>query len=359
MRIAISGDVLRPYDHGGNAAKQNGNIRWLHTIVGWAIAEAVGAPVEPILGQPEHFSLWDAYSRFDRECSVRSWAALYHAEPTPAFLDYVQAIYGDADFVVLFEGNQLLLRSLDLLGIPFIDVVLHPVRFLEDVVLGFRSSDPDVQHRLTEFAIAEEMFFREAALLRGGLMKDTIGIPKDVRVVFFGQTADDKVLIHDGALVNLATAPLPYDTRRFQTFERAGFKPHPFNHDDFGIFARVPFHRVVPVEENFYRIVSSDQIAEIVSVTSSVSVEARYFGKRGTHLGRFPYEFWPGSQGGGAYVPLAHEYLHVAFWQRLFAGHLPGGAVPRGFLGPSKIRLSLRSFWGFNEVTQRVAAGIA
>ena len=282
---------------------------------------------------------------------IENWAKIYDLEPTDALLQQVVAAFGDYDFVINFEGNSLILACLSRLGIPYIDVVLHPVRYLEDICLAFRGSTPEITERFKPFLLDPELFYIEASNIKACLMKGKQDNPDDIDIAVFGQTNDDKVLIKNGTFLNLAAPKVS----AAMTKQLGGcsflFKAHPLGDGDFGIYrSGVRFDQVIPTDINFYRLLSSGHLKTVISVASSVSVEAKYFGIDGVHLAEYPMRFWPESDSPDAYVPLAHEYFWSSFWKAALTEG-DKNSPQRGFIGRNRLRYSLKNDWGYFDIS--------
>lgn len=103
------------------------------------------------------------------------------------------------------------------------------------------------------------------------------------------------------------------------------------------------------VDANFYHLLARDEITHVYSIASSTSIEAAYFDKQGRHLSRYPYVFTEFSAGRGAYLTIDSEIYSQKFWAQII--RLVGIECSKSRLVeikkvPSRMRRSLRSFWG-------------
>lgn len=360
-RVIFTGDLLRPHDHGGQSGKQNGNIRMISRLLRTQIERATGLAPEVLLSGPDAFDPWNIYAAAGRPCSVDAWGEIYHRETATAHAeDYVHAHFGGA-LTIGFEMNAHILAMLDRIGAPYIDIVLHPVRFHDDIVFAFRSNAPEIRERLAQYLLPDDVFYARAGLIHAGLVFEKPAAPEDVRTIFMGQTKDDKTLIQNGRIVDFSRYADRIRAEFLKPGGRVGLKPHPLYHSDFGLTAcGAPFHQIHVTRENFYRLVGSEHVETIVSVSSSTSLEARYFGKRGVHLGAYPFDFADGASAlsDESYLAVEGAFLAPGFWSYVLgAGPVRSTPPEIGFKAPpNALRLALRAFWGYNEISSDIIA---
>lgn len=343
-RIVVAGDILRH-------ESQNVNIRWLHHLVGPALGMLTELPVEALLHQrvPGNLAI-EIYRLGGRQMCLRNWVGLYEQAPSATELACIRQSFQDA-LVVSYELPEFLRGGLSSLGIPYIDLTIHPVRFLEDVAFGVRSNVSGLGACLRDWVLTEE----EVRIGAAWAMSTLARIPPppecakaDDWAVFACQTGDDKVLIREGGLMQ------PSDF--LETFaamsarhERILVKPHPMARSNPSRLLKRLFPNFEEIDANFYHLMAQDGISHVYSITSSTSVEAPYFGKTGEHFAPYPYVF---SQDGLT----EREYLQIRpaihlpqFWAPLLSGVGIASRTPPpvdATLWPNRMRRSLRASWG-------------
>lgn len=361
INICITGDLLRPADNGVNTSRQNNNIQRIFEILRYPIEScSSNIRLQPIYGGPGNFDVWDAYQSLGLSTSMENWVHSFNIEEVPEeFLNYIALTFSGYDLVICFEINNLMKKSFEKIGIKYVDILIHPVRFLDDVMFSFYSNDDDIHEYISKFTIPESLFYREAGLIKASRVDKKVKAPPKASIIFFGQTDDDKVLIQNKKLVNFSDYNAKI-TSLLHDSEHIGFKPHPYASSDFGILEIChPFRKIHMVKDNFYHLVCSNFVDKIISVTSSVSIEAKYFNKEAIHLGEYPWKFRTDSEKSReAYIPIRHEYFFEAFWQGVILRN-PGSSLKEGFYSPNKIRIALGNFWGFNEISTDFIVNLA
>lgn len=338
----------------GFRPSQTENIHWLYRLIRRHLGEASGLPVD-CLTWGGGIEAADFYRWFGAERSAAGWAGFFAARAvTSPVLERCEAIFGQS-IVVGFELAEWFKLALSHLDIPYIDLSIHPIRFLPDVFFAAQTNDPDVFAAMLAYHADPASFYRWADLLSASALKFFPNIELAAPTLLIGQTSVDRSLVRDGGIVDLAdyAGTVRMLLRRHG---RIAFKPHPYNTGDFGLFtAGVPLRRVQVTRANAYALLAHNGLREVVGISSSLLAEARYFGKPATFLYRSPFDL-AGEDGPcrpGQHLSLVEGPLETDFWRDALAPLLPVTRKDgwRFRMPPNSLRLSLRNFWGFNELS--------
>jgi hypothetical protein len=359
-RIVLTGDLLRPADDLFRPA-QTGNILWLHRLLRRPIAAASGLEVEALAWAPPpgagatDFDTPGFYAEAGVAPDIGGWVTLFDADALApaAVARFARAVDG-AMAVIGFELAEVQKRLLSQLRIPWIDLNIHPIRFGPDVFFAVQTNHPEVAAALVPHHAEDHVFEPWADLLAAMAVKAPLSHPVEEGVLVVGQTRIDRALIADGRLLDLSDFAEGLH-RAIGADGRILFKPHPYNHDGFGLHGiGLPLRRILQLEDNAYLLMAQDAIRRVVGVSSSLVAEARFFGKEGVFLGASPFRIAPSRD---AVAPLLHAsvpdaWLWADFWRDLLA---PLTAVSahdgrRPTLGPNALRNALRQFWGWDEI---------
>ena len=354
-KIIVTGDIFRSDPHGNGS--QDININWLHAALKPCLNLATSLPVEKHLFSQQDASLTKCgYQMLNEATSLQSWAKLFKTkEFSEEFLMSVWLSFRNS-LVVAFELPENLRYALDILNIPFVDIIIHPVRFLDDIVFGVRSNNREISQLLCQYLIPDESILIQAGIVLASVSRlGRIKIPGRA-ALFAGQTTDDKVLINDGKFYQvgdfidrLSAVANEYDT--------LVIKAHPYSKDPFEAtsISRL-FENCLVVDNNFYFLMSHENIEAVYSISSSTSIEARYLGKQGHHLADYPFRFTEEFNDAefklGSFFTVDDAIFSADFWRNILSPILPTSALT-GVRIPKKanrVRTSLRSFWGFNFV---------
>ncbi|SEA65257.1 hypothetical protein [Rubrimonas cliftonensis] len=368
-RIVFTGDFLRPSPYRWRPT-QHYNIRWLRQLLGAPLGLATRLPIETVVwgrGSVASEGVDGAaaaliYDAFGLPRSSDGWARLSTAAAVPDLVEtFIHGLFRDA-LVIGFETPPMLEGCLRRAGVPHIDVINHPVRFLDDIFLGFRSDLAPVRAALARHAVREDRLRLMAGVQAAAAQRLFEKALEPRSLLFLMQVADDRSQIRDGAFVG-ATDYLEEIAALARGFSRVYVKEHPLqprSPHSRAILARCP--NAETAVENFYSLVATDQIAAVASLSSSATLEAGYFGKAAHYLLGAPYALAPDGR-----APAPHEHVGVFdafltpdFWREALDGTVPVTATDglRPPFKPNRLRASLRSFWGFNQIDTDAAVAL-
>jgi hypothetical protein len=90
------------------------------------------------------------------------WAATQVMVPSPALTELFRATYGGA-FVVGVCLSALCKTTLASCGIPWLDIALHPARYLKNLICECGSNRPDLRAWLRQIALPQQIMLAGAA----------------------------------------------------------------------------------------------------------------------------------------------------------------------------------------------------
>lgn len=363
-RIIVTGDLLRPQDKLFKSS-QNGNILWFHRLVRRALGAATCLPVQALVwdepgiapegGQAVGFDTPGFYTAAGASPDLEGWVSLFDApDLTHEAVARLAASFAGAVAVVGFELPEITKRLLTLLGIPWVDVNIHPYRFGPDILFAIQTVHPEILSRLVRHHAEDHVFEPWADLLAATAVKMPPRAPTEANCLLIGQTQVDRALISGGRLLDLGHfAPALHAVLGPEG--PVLFKPHPYNPDGFGLHhIGLRLSRIRETRENAYVLLAQDAIRTVVGVSSSVVAEARFFGKEGVFLGTPPMRIAPrrADLAPGGHASVVEAWMWADFWRDLLAPVLavtaPDGRRP--VLPPNALRTSLRQFWGWDEI---------
>jgi hypothetical protein len=359
--ITIIGDVLRPDGRGQPGGVDRATV-WLFDAIKRQLHLACGLQIEVMTanGNPL-LCRW-----LDTVCSPssahRHWAACYRDLPRCAELDAILIDRLRHRFCIGYELPPYLIALLNSIDVPYIDVRVHPVRFLDDLLFAARASEPSTRAALLAMAVPEAEVVITAGLREAMChMISEAKVPANTLIVV-GQRPLDSSQIVDGAFFD--AFPRAAEIRAIcERHAAVLLKPHPLEptHTLLEIAAAAPNVAGV-VRDNLYRLMSLPEVATVLTVNSSVAYEAAYFGKRAITLAPLPLRLgWLGAADEpDLHASLDDRVLSVDFWRLVLSPHVPV-SEPDGVALPTKanrLRIALDSFWNFQEIdTDRVPSG--
>lgn len=356
-RVIVTGDILRPYplhDGGWEPATEK-NINWLYRVMTFAMS-SLDVPVERFMWSERtdidarhHFDAPMLYASLGLDVGTPNWARMRSS--SSAVESLVVALRGITrnSLVVGYEMPPAMIDALDELDVPFIDIVLHPIRFLPDLLFGFRSNRSSAQAFFQSQAIAPDSIRRSAALItaKAAWMPPPQAELVPGTLLLLGQVANDASLSRpDGTFLSLADFRAQLLQLSFD-YSQVLYKPHPYEagHESMHrLLADFPSFK--PATDNFYRLVARDEVCGVAAINSSGLVEAPYFGCESIGLAAPLYRFDDTEDG---HVGIDNRWLAPHFWQALFSG---GPEHAAATLPADTLRKSMNADWGFGQIDQ-------
>ncbi|HEX6001743.1 MAG TPA: hypothetical protein VFZ16_20460 [Hyphomicrobiaceae bacterium] len=340
-RIVVTGDVLRTADGDPN---QLFNVRWLRGELSRVLYELTGLwpDIRYRGNQPDdgRAVVAEWYRMLGHSPSVEAWAATYALTAPPSAL--VEALHPDYDraLVVGFELSPLLRAVLGRIGVPWVDVEVSPLRFLDDLALNLTFSWPvRIDH---PGLLARRQVGDAVRRIRFQHRHHTAAADCNGACVFLAQTRHDRTLIKDGAFfpdsLAMEGVAMALGGRRLV------LKPHPLAPDNPLLDALRHHFTADTTDANIYTLLATVREAQFLTISSSAAIEAQHFGHG---VERFNAE---APVGPAAFVSVwAHR--SAAFWRAALAPLLPvrPDATSEEPMVPDRLRRSLHAWWGFER----------
>ena len=356
--VTVIGDFLRP-DGSGAPGGTDAAAIWLFNATKRQIALASGLPTTLLAPRacPE-LADWVASLRPPAAADA-FWAAMHAELPHSDTLDRLVLEPLRGRFCVTYEAPPYLVGLLDRAGVSHLDMRIHPVRFLDDLLFAVRASTPATHSGILAAALPESLVLATAGLREAmGQFISSATVPPDTLVVV-GQRPFDATQIFGGRFFD-ALACRDDVAKVCTAYRGVLLKPHPSGdaHSLLHVAAAAP-NVIGVVGNNLYRLLALPQITGVLTVNSSVAYEAGYFGKRVHCLAPLPIRLaWRDAVADPlAHVSLDDFVLTPDFWRLVLAPHTSvtgedGMLLPAK---PNRLRIALDSFWNFQEIdTDRI-----
>lgn len=371
-RVVVTGDLLRPFPVGGEWESATWkNIRWLHAVLGPALranghqATTLAWDDRGPTGVCHHFDTPSLYRRLGSGCSTDAWAHLAQRPAAPAELvEAMREPVTDA-LVIGYEMPTVMVDALRQLGRPFIDVVLHPLRFLPDLVFALRTNVPTYHRFIQSRRLRDSVVAQQAGLIqaKAAWMNRPVALLPPGSVLLLGQVAGDRAMVKPAG--GFASLEEHLDRLHALCCEHPCvlFKPHPYEAEGTGArraVGRLP--AIIHTDANFYHLLAQPEIEGVVALNSSGLVEARAFGRWSESLIPALYDFDSGHPptGTGAGAPIAQtpDWIEPGFWRGLLSGKeapppTDDGAQPTW--APNRLRRSMNADWGYSFIEKVIA----
>ena len=368
-KVIISGDITRPFPAGPlyQSATKN-NIRWLYALLKQPLEQcnlkvSTLAWDENLSGNDNFFDTPALYQQLGKPLNFSSWASIVSSESVPeALLETLREPVAQA-LVIGYEMPAVITNALKMLGTPFIDIVLHPMRFLPDLLFSFRTNIADYHQKFKHYAFDMAQAEQQVRLLlaKNAWMKkpDGVNIPPGSAIVLEQVSVDISVVQPDGRFSTLED----HVARLHEIVSEhpaVFLKPHPYTLNPASI-RRITslFPVITPCNANFYHLMMQPEIEKVIALNSSGLIEANAFGKQAENLIPFKYlhaeDFSPEEGNPGSLIPLNDSWLQPQFWKRLFdESDEPASIIPNPCWQPNRLRHAMNADWGYQFLSNTV-----
>jgi len=348
-RIVITGDILRVVrtDHGSLFCAQAYNIDWLYRILNGPLA-ALGFRPEQLAWDFKTSRDWlfrpvrgerlvkEMFASFGLDPCMESWARIFYADPSSKLSSLIRREFEGA-IVVTFEVPPVMEKAFKAARVPLIDVQIHPIRFLNDALLSFRSTSAIMDAAFSAYALDESTIAAEVARHRAAASADSDFDYLDGSAVFFAQMQQDRSVITNGRF--LAFDDIVAELMAVVGGRRLYVKAHPLQTQTEIVQGLVAKCGAKLVEGNTYRLLASKAEFLPITWTSSVAYEARAFGREPIVLGQ---AIPPG-------VPVLFEYAGRQFWSHVLHGARLEDCDDVRFI-PNRLRNTINERWSYEPV---------
>jgi hypothetical protein len=355
--VVVVGDLLRP-DGAGQPGGTDRPTLWLWNAIKRQANRACGLPVE-VLTTAGPIAAWIRSLRPPEQADphwATNYAELPRSEPLERLL--LQRLRGR--FCIGYEIPPWLARLLDEAEVPYVDIRLHPIRFLDDLIFAVRASDARTRATLLDAAVHESEILATAGLREAMCRFVSEAALPDGTLLVAGQRRFDATQIVAGEFFDALprTSEIHAICNQYQAVV---LKPHPLDprHTLLEVAAGVPGRVIGVINDNVYRLMSLPQVTGILTVNSGVAYEAPYFGKR-VHMLAPPTMRvgWRGDTAtAGVHASIGDAVLTPDFWRLVLAPHAavtPADGI-RLPVKPNRLRIALDSFWNYQEIdTDRI-----
>ncbi|MCU7800114.1 MAG: hypothetical protein KZQ70_08200 [gamma proteobacterium symbiont of Lucinoma myriamae] len=352
-KIIITGDMLRP-SVDGSGPNQKPNIDWIYHLLKFPLVQSTSTQIE-VLNWGYNRGAFDSkkiYALNNHKSMPDDWIELYNSDKFSAeSLKYIKEYFDNA-FVIGFELPEILMKMFVELNINYIDIIIHPVRYLDDIFFGMRTNNNKIFQKIKSYQLHSQVFSIYAGLHTASIsrMSKKIRLQKG-SALFTGQVEVDKSLIKDGKILSLLDFKNEF-SEVAQRYKKVYFKKHPYAESSHKVdsFLR-SFKNVEFVDENFYYLLGQEEIEAVYSISSSTVLEAKYWGKESTYFYKSPFNLQHEADfDSTVYIPVYEQFLLPAFWSDILSSVVETKKMPQFELPvkPNRIRNSLQSYWGYN-----------
>jgi hypothetical protein len=278
--VTVIGDLRRPDGHGNPGGVDRPTI-WLYNAIKRQVALATGLSVSVLstCQLPAFAAALTAERPLER--AALHWAAGFQSLSERSAFDRHVMPRLQRQFCIGYELPPYLVAIFEAAAIPYIDVRIHPIRFLDDLLFAVRGCDVDTRSELLRIAVAESEVIVTAGLREAMCQMITHTRLPDNTMLVLGQRPMDATQIIAGRFYD-AAEQVNEIAALCHSYRAVLLKPHPLEHGHslLIVVAGVARNIIGVTDDNLYRLLSLPQVTAVLTVNSSAGYEAPYFGVR-------------------------------------------------------------------------------
>lgn len=249
---------------------------------------------------------------------INKWFIYQETAESLDSISFNEAIF-EVDLIIGFEISPALCQLYEKRKIPYLNFFIHPVRFLPDLLWQISTNDISIYNRLSDMqpvitGIEEainQIKFKSAAYqqsLQNHFIHGKVA-------AIFGQSPRDSSIIVNKSYRNL------YDYKEEIAALTSGCDdiivvPHPCESDNIPLIKLIRYLGKGKICNFYsYALLADDRIGKVITLSSSIGIEAQYFNKEVNFL------IGPALRAGGSMIckndfilTFGQEILDTSFW---------------------------------------------
>ena len=354
-KIIITGDILRPSPNGTKSAQLT-NISWLYNILKFPIESNLNneIKVEMLRWEDDCFDAIKFYKLNNMNSSLQSWKNIYYAKEVSKESENYLLSFFENSFVIGFEMPEVFINIFEKYNVKYIDIIIHPIRYLDDLLFGFRTNSKLIFSKLKQYQVNPKEFIVSAGIHKATISRKPLLNLEKNSALFTGQVEIDKSLIKDEQCLSILDFKKEF-TELTKQYKKVYFKKHPYAKENIDIDKFIKkFDNVEYIDENFYYLLGQDNIDSVYSISSSTVIEAKYWGKKSVFFYKNPFEFVKFSDtdySSNKYIAIDQSFITVEFWKDIF--NLKQQSIKDNYsIKQNLLRNSLNNYWGYDFFLQ-------
>ena len=232
------------------------------------------------------------------------------------------------DFILGFELGKELREKLNYRNIKFINFWIHSFKLFYDITFMCNTNDLYIYNTLIKYQIHNHEFEFFGNFWKTYIKEKKLIYDNNIEnnsILFIGQMPNDKSVQNGLKYLNITdyedkldALSLKYSKIYYQEHPSLSLLKNNITIDKINLFIKNKHYiEKLPKNTKTYSLLSSEKIAKVISISSSVIFEARYFGKDTEYLYR-PLFIIDGEFGINTFISINASLWSQKFWADIF-----------------------------------------
>ena len=352
QKIVICSDFLMTSD-----VEQRSNLPWLYDILHRPLKNSTSLKVENFCSSRDEncFDRTKFFKYSNIKFKNNKQFDFLPTNITNSSLDYLKKYLTVDTLIIGYELSPETRKVLSASGFRYIDIWLHPVRFLDDILFAFSANNKEVFHKLEKYNVSEETMYLYADRLKISTYKGFKRYKNlnllDDSALFIGQTLEDKAILKDSIMLNITHFKREIDLLAKQ-HSVIYYSKHPHVKNDDAVMNFINNHPSIQlIDIPAYILLAQNEIKKVVSISSSVALEAKYFDKNVQILHKPVIDF-TSDFNEQDYYTVMQDFISPHFWADILSPIISTNECQSvKFLDrKDKIRDMLSFYWSYRIV---------
>lgn len=358
-RIIVSGDFLRPRVEGNVTYNfHEKRINKYYDFFKYQLEMATELPVEKLNTDNTEINPAVFYDFCGLKYSDdKEWLKIYdNNDISEECLEYFNSFIKNS-IVIYIEMPLILKKMHNILSIPYIDLTVHPIRFLDDHMFGFSTNNKSVFDRIKLYQVDERLFYMQANMIKAIVEYNPLPIEKN-SVLIAGQTNVDKALYSNGRCLSIMDFESEIE-KMGREYECVYYKAHPFNKELSNIhkfLKKYDFVKLCPSDWNTYKMLANPNLRKVYAITSGVLYEAKYFEKESESLYKsylhldYNHNCEYSEE---TYLSIYNDFINPIFWKNILQDVVETNELCPNInleFRPNRVRATFNDYWAYTEL---------
>lgn len=353
--VLISSDFLMTKE-----SEQRNNVKWIFDLINQVISTSVNASVESFVGVDSN----DESESFSRKVFFDLSGISLFKDEAQFYFDsneindesgrYLKKFINNETLVIGYEFSEQTRAILSKNEIPYVDIWLHPIRYMDDVLFAFNSNVDEIKSILKLENLSDSYYKLYASRLKvqsyKGFKRSQFHL-KENAALFVGQTLNDKAVLCNGKMLTAVDFKNEFEELA-KSHDIVYYSRHPFvkEGDEDVLQFVTSFKNVELIDKPAYELITRDEILTVATISSSVATEAKFFDKKVKYFYQPPVDINIDSIRG--YYSVYNKFCSVRFWNSILSPLFESkdNSDINFFDGKDKLRDALSFYWGYRHI---------
>lgn len=236
-------------------------------------------------------------------------------------IDYLKQFVDSDCFIIGVELGEDIKNIFDNLNVSFINFWFHPYKLFDDAIFMMNTNNVDIFNILTKYKIPEEYFYFYADYFNIYIENNLFNDDKilDNSALFIGQTSIDVSVKKGNEFLNILNFK-DYIEKLSNDYSKIYYCPHPLEKDILEVNEYINSIDYVELINDIptYFLLTSNKIKKVISISSSVLYEAKYFGKDVEYLYK-PLFRIDEDFSINTFISINNDYFNPYFWSDILS----------------------------------------